>query len=639
LQAGETGLIARSTSTQKAAQKGGLFMVEVLNHPIHRTMVKPRNAPQRRNYNTYYCFYQFSSEASWITLPTTEDNVGARHGKAKHADRSVIMKFDLKEALQKRNVRIAAIVVGCIVVILIALPLFVDVNSFRPKVESVITSALGRPVTLGKLSLSIFSGAIRVDDVSIADDPKFSKEPFVTAKSLEVGVEVMPLIFSKELKITGLVLDQPQVTLIKEANGTWNFSSIGATGGKPAPAAEKSGDGSGTLSISKLEVKDGRVTLAKANATAKPQVFDKLNVTVKDFSFTSRFPFELTAGLPGGGTSEVSGEAGPINTTDASSTPFEAKMKIKELNLASSGFVDASSGIGGVVNFEGSVNSDGRQAKTNGQVTVEKFKFSAKGSPAPKDVTMNYAASADLAQQTGTVTQGDIAIGKAVAHLTGGYRTQGNDMQLNLRLNAPEMAVDELEPMLPALGVSLPKGSALKGGSLSADLGINGTPASLVITGPVRLSNTKLAGFDMGSKLGALSSFTGKTAGAPDTSIQNASLNARVAPEGTRADGINVTIPSLGTVTGAGSISPAGALDFKMQADLHGGMAGGLTQRAGLGGSNQPIPFSIEGTTSDPKFIPNVGGIAANAAKSALGNAVTEKTGGLGGLLGGKKKK
>ena len=153
------------------------------------------------------------------------------------------MKFDLKEAFQKRSVRIAAIVAGCILVILIALPLLIDVNSFRPKIESEITSALGRPVTLGKLSLSILSGAIRVDDVSIADDARFSKEPFVTAKSLEVGVEVMPLIFSKELKITGLVLEQPQVALIKSADGTWNFSSLGAAGGKAAPAAEKSGEG------------------------------------------------------------------------------------------------------------------------------------------------------------------------------------------------------------------------------------------------------------------------------------------------------------------------------------------------------------------------------------------------------------
>lgn len=554
------------------------------------------------------------------------------------------MAFNLKDAFKSRGIRIAAIVVGCFVLILIALPFFIDVNSFRPKIESEMTSALGRPVTLGHLSLAVLSGAIRVDDVSIGDDPQFSKGPFVTAKSLKVGVEMMPLIFSKQLNITGLELEEPQVALIKAADGKWNFSSIGGASEKTAQAASKSSDAPGNLTIAKIEVKDGRVTLSKVPSNGKPQVFDKLNIAVKQFSFTSRFPFELTADLPGGGTADLSGEAGPINATDASSTPVEAKVKIKGLNLASSGFIDASSGIGGLLDFEGAVNSDGRQAKTNGEATVEQFKFSPKGSPAPKAVSLKYAASADLAQQTGTITQGDIAIGKALAHLTGGYRAQGADMLLNLKLNAPGMPVDELEPMLPSLGVTLPKGSQLKGGTLSADLGINGTPAALVITGPVRLSNTQLAGFDMTSKLNALSTFTGKTGGSSgNTSIQNASLNARVAPEGTQADAINLAIPALGVVTGAGTISPAGALNFNMKADLHGGLAGGLTQRAGIGGSNQPIPFTITGTTSDPKFTPNVSSIATSAATSAIQGALSGKSGGakgmLNGLLGGGKKK
>jgi len=72
----------------------------------------------------------------------------------------------------------------------------------------------------------------------------------------------------------------------------------------------------------------------------------------------------------------------------------------------------------------------------------------------------------------------------------------------------------------------LPSGSQLKGGTLSANLAIVGPIDKLVITGPVRLANTKLAGFDLGSKLGALSAFTGKTAANPDTSIQNFSLYA-----------------------------------------------------------------------------------------------------------------
>ncbi len=155
--------------------------------------------------------------------------------------------------LNKRTLKIAGIVVAAVVVILIALPLFINVNSFRPKIESEVTNALGRPVTLGDLSLSLLSGKVGVENVSIADDPAFSKSPFITAKSLEVGVELMPLIFSKQLNVTGIVLDEPQITLLKGSNGTWNFSSLGGAsknksaepakvGRAPEPLDRQAGD-------------------------------------------------------------------------------------------------------------------------------------------------------------------------------------------------------------------------------------------------------------------------------------------------------------------------------------------------------------------------------------------------------------
>jgi AsmA protein len=355
----------------------------------------------------------------------------------------------------------------------------------------------------------------------------------------------------------------------------------------------------------------------------------------------------LSAELPGGGDANLSGKAGPISQQDTAKTPIEANVKITGLDLAKSGFVDAASGIAGLANFDGTLNSNGSQAKAAGQVSCDKFKMSPKGSPAPKAINVKYAANVDLDKQAGTLTQGDVAIGKAMAHLTGGFQTQGETQVVNMRLNAPDMPVDELEAMLPAFGVVLPSGSKLEGGTLSTELGIQGPIDKLVITGPVRLSNSKLAGFDLGSKLGALSAFTGKAPSSRDTSIQNASANARVSPEGTRADAINLTIPALGVITGAGTVSPAGALDFQMVANLQGGVAGGLTQVAGLGSNKggSGIPFSITGTTSNPSFVPNVAGVAGSVAKGAIGNAISGKTeatkgaGALGGLLGKKKPK
>jgi AsmA protein len=543
-------------------------------------------------------------------------------------------------AARKRYLRIGAIALGVIVLILLVLPLFINVNSFRPKVEAGASAALGRPVTVGDLSLSIFSGSVSADNIAVADDPAFSQSPFLTAKSLKIGVELMPLIFSKQLNVTDITLNEPQVTLLKATNGTWNFSSLGK-----ASAKKQSATGSAppsNLSVAKLNIRHGKLSIGTANSAAKPAVYDNVDVTVTNFSPTSQFPFELTAQLPGSGDAEISGKAGPIDAADASRTPLEAAVKIKDMNIAALGFVDPSSGIAGLANFDGTLNSDGRHAKMVGLFTGKQLKFSPKGSPSPKVITIRHTVDLDFDRQLGTITQGDIAIGSAQAHLTGTFQSVGNSEQVNLRLNAPSMPVDELEPVLPAMGVTLPSGSQLKGGTLSAEMAISGPIDKPVISGPVRLSNTQLANFDLGSKLGALSAFSGRAPSSRDTSIQNASLNARVAPEGTRADNINLTIPAMGVITGSGTVSPAGALAFKMLADLHGGAVGGLTQVAGIGGggSSNQIPFAIEGTTSDPKFIPDISGIATSLAKGQLGNvtkgqvaATTKAPKGLGGLL------
>ena len=251
----------------------------------------------------------------------------------------------------KRTLKIAGIVAAAVLVVLIALPFFININSFRPKIESVLTNALGRPVTLGELSLSLLSGKVGVENVSIADDPAFSKSPFITMKSLKIGVEIKPLIFSKQLNITGIELDEPQITLLKASNGTWNFSSLGGAGKDKSAEPAQSGEPQ-NLSIAKLEIKDGKLSVANVNSTAKPQVFDKLNVEVSNFSLASQFPFELTVNLPGGGDADLTGKAGPINRQDSAKTPFDASIKVKNLDIAASGFVDPESGIGGSADLE-----------------------------------------------------------------------------------------------------------------------------------------------------------------------------------------------------------------------------------------------------------------------------------------------
>jgi AsmA protein len=250
----------------------------------------------------------------------------------------------------------------------------------------------------------------------------------------------------------------------------------------------------------------------------------------------------------------------------------------------------------------------------------EKLQVVKKGAPAGKTVQVQYSVTHDVVRQTGTLTQGEITMGKAVAHLTGTYDARSTTTSVNLKLEGQGLPVDDLEAMLPAVGVILPSGSQLKGGTLALNFTITGPVDKLVTTGTVRMENSALAGFNLGSKLSAISALSGKGAAQQkDTVIQSFSANVRVAPEGTRADNINLIAPTLGNATGAGTVSPSNALDFKMKADN--------------------IPFLIQGTTSDPKFVPDVKGMAGGLLQNALSGNKTGQKNPLSGVSGMLKKK
>ena len=91
------------------------------------------------------------------------------------------------------KLRVVLIVVGVLVVLILIAPFLIPVNQFRPTIEEKASAALGRKVELGDLSLSLISGSLSAENLSIGDDPKFSSTPFLTAKSLKVGVELTPI--------------------------------------------------------------------------------------------------------------------------------------------------------------------------------------------------------------------------------------------------------------------------------------------------------------------------------------------------------------------------------------------------------------------------------------------------------------
>jgi AsmA protein len=547
----------------------------------------------------------------------------------------------------KRWVKILLAVAALVVLLAAAIPLFVKANTFRPVIEKQLSTTLGRDVKLGELHLSVFSASLTAQDLSVADDPAFSTAPFVTAKELRIGVSLKPLIFAHEVHLRGFQIESPQVNLIRAANGTWNFSSIGhgaannrsEVAAAPAltPGAVKGGaQRLPDLSIGLIVVEEGRVTIASQAPHDQPTVYEHVNLTAHDFSFASRFPFEVGADLPAGGTVGVTGHLGPINREDAATSPAEAQILVKGLDPVASGFLDPSAGVALLADLDAHAASDGQTLTANGTAHIENLKLRKGAAAAPKPVDLSYSVAHHLKEITGQVNDVAVQMGDAAVHLSGTYQpaTPGaTDPLLNLKLSGQSLPIDELQSLMTAAAVRLPNGSVLKGGTLTLNLAINGPVKALVITGPIALDNTRLVGFDIGSKIHGIAALSGMKTGAA-TEFQKLSVYVRVTNAGVVADKIVAVIPAMGELTGSGTVSADNQLDFNLIVKVASANGVGkigvglLTALHGSGGSGKGsgVPMRVTGTPDEPYITADVSGIVTKKAKS------------IASIFGGKKK-
>src|SRR5215475_7491993 len=172
----------------------------------------------------------------------------------------------------------AGVIVVFVLLVIIAVPFVLDPNRFKPALESELSKALGRDVKVGDLKFAILSGNVSAADVAISDDPGFSASSFLRAKSLNVGVELMPLIFSHKLNVTGITIEDPEIALLQSPSGEWNFSTLGTSkGAGEQPAAKTSeppasSDSTLDLSVKSVNITTGSLTLGRTAGNNKPLV-------------------------------------------------------------------------------------------------------------------------------------------------------------------------------------------------------------------------------------------------------------------------------------------------------------------------------------------------------------------------------
>ena len=112
-----------------------------------------------------------------------------------------------------------AISVLVLIVAALAAPRFVDVNRYHDRIQAELSSKLGRQVSLGHMQLSLLPFSFRVDQLSIADDPKFqSARPFAVASQVSVSPMVRPTP-GKVLRRAAIAHTSLSVSIPRELSG------------------------------------------------------------------------------------------------------------------------------------------------------------------------------------------------------------------------------------------------------------------------------------------------------------------------------------------------------------------------------------------------------------------------------------
>ena len=508
-----------------------------------------------------------------------------------------------------RIARPVAAGVALLVALALLAPLLLRVNRFRPTIEAELSRVLGRRVTIGALKVSLFSGGAVASDITIAEDPAFGPGPFLSAKSMRIGVELRPFLRRRKINVTALTIEQPEIALRQSLRGDWNFSGLARN---TAPAAGSGRSGRIDFSIRLLKIAGANLS---ATLSASPNYLrlKKVDFEARDFSPDASFPFSLTGQIAGGGEVDLRGRLGPLSRADVSTTPLDARLKLAGLDLTGSGLIGAASGVAGRISFDGPLHSDGGVLQAGGRLKAGRLKLARNAAPARQEAEFDFSLAHDLRTRAGTLHPGTVRIGAAQAGLTGTYGISGGSIFVKLNFYGPNMPLPELAGMLPAVGIALPSGASFQGGAAGARLAIEGATDRLAATGALAIRNTRLAGFDLSSKMSPVVRLAGIETG-PATQIRSLTSNLRIAPEGITAANIQIDVPAIGTITGAGTISPSHALNFAMRAAIRN--AGGIVGILGPLGNFGNVPFFITGTAADPVFQPDVNGLANEKLKT-----------------------
>ena len=129
-------------------------------------------------------------------------------------------------ANRKRIVFRPIVIASCVFAALVFLgPVFLNPDRYRPQIISYFEESTGKKVEIERLALTLFpKPTIHIDGFGVKSPPLFPPSYVVKVPQADVTLDVRALLHGRVV-ITSLVMDGPEINLISDPDGPWNFEN------------------------------------------------------------------------------------------------------------------------------------------------------------------------------------------------------------------------------------------------------------------------------------------------------------------------------------------------------------------------------------------------------------------------------
>ncbi|MBH1970433.1 DUF748 domain-containing protein [Moraxellaceae bacterium AER2_44_116] len=367
----------------------------------------------------------------------------------------------------------------------------VDEAQARKAGEAAVQTVIPRKIEHKKLKLGFIPFGVKVTDITISENERFTKHPlrdwpyFATASQVDLTADLLPLLIGR-ISITDLNIRDFHANVLVDKNYNLNVGDL---------MQQKRSSLMSWLRVKSFHASGGSVQVVDATAIRGPAklLFDDIDARFTGFAIKDKFNLDVGLRTPNSKTRNVSlkGIAGPIlNTVRSEQVPLDGLLTVDKAPILPfspyiphgltaypvSGTASMKLQLKGNA-WDGMVSHGGIQlenlvlASPDGQQRGKSFNMGL-------DIGRNVVS---LKKSTLEVNDMAVSLGKNRLTVDGVIRGIPRAPVMDVDIRAPSIEPTEMEEIYPFVRAYMPKGLAYSGTTsinIHAQGDVNGLTAS-----------------------------------------------------------------------------------------------------------------------------------------------------------------